>query len=268
MPREWHDRHAVNSIEDETKRELYRSIVVDRKPYFMRYIYPALMRQYNTYIRNTNRNALRKFQMEVSELLQMPYSELTQEQREFLRWYEISMPVGTGDCVMNRICRKFEERFDHVKSRWDRSVVFDHSIYKTGEEYSVRQYRAVQKLYQEYNNRLKKYKIQSQYDRMTDDETAAGVIKLKNEFDSACDMICSNRKELSDILVDVCYGKNTTKNFAWTVCGDQIVQNLLDRAGKFTVPVLDPDGDIWFRGKRFTAVTVEVDTNQDEYNPE
>lgn len=268
MPREWHDRHAVNSMEGETKKELYRNIVVDRKPYFMKYIYPALMRQYNTYIRNTNRNALRKFQMEVSDLLKMPYSDLTQEQREFLRWYDISMPVGMGDCVMNRICRKFEERFDHVKSRWDRSIVFDHSIYKSGEEYSVRHFRAVQKLYQEYNNRLKKYKVQSQYDRVADDEIAAGMIRLKDEFDRACDMICTNRKELTDILIDVCYGKNTTKNFAWTVCGDQIVQNLLEKAERITIPVQDPDGDIWFRGKRFTAVDIELERDQNECSVE
>ena len=58
MPRTWHDRHAANKIEDDELREFYRSIVADKKPYFMRYIYPALMKQYNQYIKNTNRNCL------------------------------------------------------------------------------------------------------------------------------------------------------------------------------------------------------------------
>ena len=47
MPRTWHDRHAANKIEDDELRDFYRSIVADKKPYFMRYIYPVLMKQYN-----------------------------------------------------------------------------------------------------------------------------------------------------------------------------------------------------------------------------
>ncbi len=55
MPREWHDRHSVNLIEDTDTRRFYLKLVADKKPYFMRLIYPALMKQYNTYIKNTNK---------------------------------------------------------------------------------------------------------------------------------------------------------------------------------------------------------------------
>ena len=85
MPRLWYDRHAANKIEDPAQRELYLKIVADKKPYFMRYIYPALMKQYNTYIKNTDRNALREFQMTVAELYKLPIGETTERQREFLR---------------------------------------------------------------------------------------------------------------------------------------------------------------------------------------
>ena len=52
MPRDWHDKHAVNKIESTAQRDFFRSIVASRKPYFMRYIYPSLMKEYNTYIKN------------------------------------------------------------------------------------------------------------------------------------------------------------------------------------------------------------------------
>ena len=52
-------------IEDPEKRRFYLSLVADKKPYFMRIIYPALMKQYNTYIKNTNKNAMREFQMTI-----------------------------------------------------------------------------------------------------------------------------------------------------------------------------------------------------------
>ena len=48
MPRYWHDRHVVGRMEDGDDKEFQRRIVADRKPYFMRYIYPDLMKEYNT----------------------------------------------------------------------------------------------------------------------------------------------------------------------------------------------------------------------------
>ncbi len=139
MPREWHDRHAVNKIEDESKRQFYRSIIAEKKPYFMRYIYPELSKEYNTYIKNTNRNALRQFGLTVDELYTMPYKSLSDEQREFLFYYERKMPIGTHDCVMNRICKRFEEEFDNYISKNCTGVHFDYSFMKSDEEYTPKQ---------------------------------------------------------------------------------------------------------------------------------
>ena len=50
MPKAWHDRHHALAVEDTERRKLYLSILADKKPYFMRYIYPDLAKQYNTYI--------------------------------------------------------------------------------------------------------------------------------------------------------------------------------------------------------------------------
>lgn len=76
----------------------------------MRIIYPALMKQYNTYIKNTNKNAMREFQMTIDEMLEMPRSELSERQKDFLRYYESRMPVGNHDCVMNRIWQAASRR--------------------------------------------------------------------------------------------------------------------------------------------------------------
>ena len=164
MPREWYDRHAVNKIEDEDKRNLYRRIVADKKPYFMRYIYPTLMKQYNTYIKNTERNALREFQMTVSELKAIPIGEATDRQRDFIRYYDYRMPVGVHDCVMNRICRRFEEEFDGYIGRHNSSTDFDYTIMRSGADYTPRQYSAIKRLYEEYNKRLTSYSVFADYE--------------------------------------------------------------------------------------------------------
>lgn len=254
MPREWHDRHSVNTIEDPEMRRLYLKLVADRKPYFMRLIYPALMKQYNTYIKNTNKNALREFQMTIDEMLALPLSELSERQRDFLRYYNSRMPVGNNDCVMNRICRRFEREFDGYLGRHNADVEFDYTIMKSGVEYSRSQYNTILKLYEGYNKRLRNYAVFANYERVDEYESFSHMLEMRTEFVQECTKVCPNRFALCDIVLDICYKKSSTKRFAWEMCGDEIIENLLARnSGVLTYPALDPDGEIVFGGNRFTT---------------
>ena len=179
MPREWYDKHAANKIEDPSKRSLYRSIVADKKPYFMRYIYPALMKQYNTYIKNTERNALREFQMTIDELNEIPIGKTTERQREFLKYYDYRMPVGVHDCVMNKICRRFEQEFDGYIGKHNSMVKFDYTIMRSDAGYTPKQYASIKRLYEDYNKRLASYSVFADYERV-DDPTLIGDLRSWN----------------------------------------------------------------------------------------
>ena len=256
MPREWHDRHAANQIEDAEKRQFYRAIVADKKPYFMRYIYPALMKQYNTYIRNTNRSALREFQMTVEEMSALPHSQLTDRQDDFLRYYKSRLPVGTGDCVMNKICRRFEEEFDGCIGRMSVGQKFDYTIMKSGTDYTTSQMTAIKKLYDEYNKKLQSYAVYSYYERIDEDETISAVSGMRDEFIRECEAVCQNHITLCDILLDLCYCRSSSKKFAWDICGDAIIHNLLANNGwQISAPVADAEGDIEFCGGRYKEIT-------------
>lgn len=268
MPRLWHDRHAVNKIEDDSEKQFQRRIVADKKPRFMIYIYPDLMRQYNTYLKNTQRTALREFQMTPDELKAMPYQHLTDRQKEFLYHYDIHMPVGVGPCTMNKICKIFEGRFDGFVGKRTSPEDFDYTILKSGGTYKPAHKSAIQKCYDEYQSRLKSYAMFSHYERIDDDEVSATVYGMREEFKRACESICQNEEELCDILLDICYKKASTKKVVWSLYADVIVNNLLRKNGnKMSAPVQDPDGDIQYCGYRFSIITKEVDA-QDEYSPE
>lgn len=260
MPREWHDRHAVNKIEDPEKRELYRRIVADRKPYFMRYIYPDLMKQYNTYIKNTNRNALREFGMTVPELKALPYSSLTERQLEFLRYYEYHMPVGTRDCVMNRICRKFEEAFDGYVARQKAANAFDYTILCSDVPYTARQYQTVCRLYSDYLSRVQGYAVFAESERVDNDDMQMAFQTIDDEFSRECAVACPNSAALCNILLDVCYNKSTAKRFVWKMAGTQIIRNLLDsHDGILSYPTLDENGEFEFCGNRYTVKTKRIE---------
>ena len=259
MPREWHDRHAANKIEDSSKRDLYRRIVADKKPYFMRYIYPSLMKQYNTYIKNTERNALREFQMTIDELNSVPIGKTTERQREFLKYYDYRMPVGTHDCVMNKICRRFEEEFDGYTGKHNSSIGFNYTIMRGDVEYTPRQYNSIRRLYEDYNKRLTNYSIFANYERVDDFDTYATLSMMNEEFRKECEKICPCSKTLCNIILDLCYSKNSTKRFAWNMCGEEIIHNLLDSNNQsISYPVISDDGDFEYCGETYTIETTTL----------
>jgi len=265
MPRDWHDRHAANKIEDDDKREFYRSIVADKKPYFMRYIYPALMRQYNTYIKDTDRNALREFQMTVSEMLKMPYAHLSERQKEFLRYFDYRMPVGTGDCVMNKICRRFENEFDGYVGRSSSGSTFDYSIMKSDAEYTTHQYYDIKRLYENYNRRLASYTMYSKRERVDEGDIAQDLAILNEEFLKECNIACSNGQTLCNILLDICYSRSNTKRLVWRLCGSEIINNLLKiHNNLISFPAIDSEGSIVYCGERYRVETTRLEESHDD----
>ena len=68
----------------------------------------------------------------------------------------------------------------------------------------------------------------------------------------------------------MCYTKSkNSKQFAWDICGETFIKNLLKRNGyKISYPELDENGDIEFDGMRFsmkeTEIKVTIDVEDDE----
>lgn len=258
MPREWHDRHEAARIEKPDMRQLYLNVSADKKPYFMRYIYPDLMKQYNRYIKNTERSCRREYGLSVEEMAALPYSELSDNQKEFLHYYERKLPVGDHDCVMNKICKKIEHEFDHGASRISGGE-FDYHILGSGAPYQKSHYNAIMKLYDDYRMIVRSYCVSAAYESQGNDEYEITSAAMLDEFKRGCSSVCPNETELCDILLDICYRRNSTKSFVWEMCSDTIMRNLLARnGGTLSFPTADNDGDILYCGKRFNEITIKT----------
>ena len=258
MPKDWYDR-AANRItddlsEEEVQRRLFNlRVLADKKPYFMRYIYPNLMSQYNTYIKNTDKKCMREFRQTIEELMAKNPDELTQAEAEFIDYYIQRMPVGMHPCVMNKICRRFEEEFDNYFLKNISEEEFDYSIMKSGQEYTTTQYNAIAKLYEQYTKRLQEYMQFSKRERIDEDESATKRSLMIRDFKVECERACSNSAQLCDIILDLCYCRSGSKQFCWDICSEEIIENLLkNNDNTIYFPVQDEDGDIEFCGKRFT----------------
>lgn len=259
MPAYWYNRRTIEDMSAENA-EFNLSILADKKPYFMRYIYPDLMKQYNTFIKNTNSQCLRKFRCTIDDLVARDEDELSTDELDMLTAYRKYMPVGMHDCVMNRICRRFEEEFDHYFSKDENAQDFDYSIMKSDTEYTVTQYRDIQGLYKQYRQIVKERVVRYSDKRRDDWALRLEREILKNEFRADAGYICSNGSQLSNVILDVCYKTKGSRMFCWDICGDDIIENLLNKNDRrISFPKQDDEGDIEYNGKKFSFVEMRVE---------
>lgn len=245
MPRHWCDSTKCNDD------EFQKRISAHKKPYFMKYIYPETMKKYNVFMAGIRKKCLREFGISFEDMV----SEIvkTEEENNFLKYYDERMPVGVSPCVMNRICRLLEKEFDGAQFGFQ-DVKFDSSLLKSGVGYSESRARDISGVYDEYLHRMKELAIDSTNRRVSEkDDLYVARECIKNEFSQKCELICPNKYELCDIVVDLCYNTNKSKQFAWDVCGSVIIENLLNkRDNTIAYPVVDEFGDIVFNGNKFS----------------
>lgn len=267
MPDYWYNmsKNKVkdNSTPEEALKNKYNSsICANKKPYFTNYIYPDQMTEYNQYIKSTNQKCRMLYQMDIAELEALP--EKTEEQNDFLHWYYLLLPVSDNSSTMNKICHKIEQEFDGYISSVKSSSDFDYSIMKSGAEYSKYDYAKIKQLYDEYLKRTVDFQIRSKQQRLDREETSIQFLVMRDEFKRECQAICPNEYELCDIILDMCYKSSHSKQFAWEICVDTIIHNLLAKNNnEISYVYKDKDGEIIYCGESFSIGKAKVETKND-----
>lgn len=256
MPKYWYDKSACNKLPSETNdqkyfKELCLNIVAENKPYFMKYVYPDLMAKYNKYLKDTNSKCIREFKISMVDLIQKPNKTIPE--KEFIEYYKKLMPVGDNPCTINRIAWLFEDIFKSYLSKYAKTSEFDYSILKSGVEYSKNDYQKIAKIKSEYDDSVKYYQQLANKQRLDKDEVSVNRNMMLLKFKSKCEEVCSNEKELCDIVIDLCYSSSKSKQFAWDICGEVIIENLLEKNDNIiNYPVLvKSDGEFEFGGEQF-----------------
>ena len=264
MPKTWYDRHAILDIEDEDRRSFYDSIVADKKPYFMTYIYPSLRKDYKKYHDAVSTRCRIDFGLTIDELEKLDEAGLTEEMRGVLAFYHDRMPVGTAPCLMNKICWKFEDAFDQRTVRNTGSGSFDYRMLKSDAEYSIDDYYRISALMKEYNKAVKDIAVMASVEKVSMDDIGYMTRSVERDFRAACTAACPDEKQLCNIVLDLCYTKSTTKRFAWEMCGDVICRNLLEKnGGKMRYPARDSSGDLLYGGDRFSVKELDLEDADD-----
>lgn len=258
MPKWWHDFHACALPDNPTEQDVERrnfnlSILADKKPYFMRYIYSPLMRDYNKYMKSAEANCRTEFHLNLADLLAIPKDQLTDDQREFISAYYYYLPVSTNDGVMNKICRIFEKEFDGYLKLNYTGEEFDVQILKNDSTYTSSQYYRIRDLFKQFKELASRAsEVRHEISESDEDDAESRFNIIARE----CHRQCTNSDELANIVVDLCYKTEGSRRFVWAVSGNDIAETMLKRHDyMLTYPVVSDDGDILYGQKRYKMVT-------------
>ena len=257
VPKEWLDAKSFkpeigDDEETTSKKQVGANIAAEIRPWFFIYRYSQIKSELDKYMKSCKSNCKIRFGKTLDDLYAC--EDRTEEEEDFLYYYEKYMPVSRAPGTMNRICFRIEDAFQTTDVL--PNVEFDRSILKSSVEYTQEEYDAVAKLYNEYNKNMQFFLKQKNKNELGDDEVGFDVMRFKNEFVNLCATVCPDDEILSNIVVDLCYTSSKNKTFAWDVAGEQIFKNILKNNGyAITYPIKDDNGDIEFCGKKFSLHT-------------
>lgn len=259
MPKYWYsirDNLVKAEDNDETKqmKDFNRKIAAANKPYFMTYVYPSLKTKNNTYNSNSDNGALMRFgEYGIHNFNDLyNYEPKTKEMINCLRLHK--QMVGYNPCVVNKICWTFEKIFDKFLSKKQEDTKFDYTILKCNVGYSKKNYSDILNIYKDYQYKLRESQKKKHTEKVDGFDCIQQREMFVNKFKRDCEVICTNEYELCDIVLDICYKSEKTKQFAWDISGEVILENLLKNNGRMiNYPRLtDGNGEFEYCGENFT----------------
>ncbi|MBQ2397088.1 MAG: hypothetical protein II304_08670 [Bacteroidales bacterium] len=267
MPSYWCTTKDYNIQDDDSEYEKSRkifnyNIVASRKPYFMTYVYPKLRTQTLEYIKNNNKNVLRHyFDYNIHSIRELEnYPQKNTDMEQFIEYYHRLFPVGDNDCIVNRICHWYEQEFSGIVSKQNTFGKFDYSILKSNVDYSRSDFQKIKQIYTEYLRRVEQFQKRIRTEKVDKDYCWLERHRFSQWFKSECEKVCPNQDELCDIVLDICYRTEKSKQFAWDICGETIIQNLLKKNNyKISYPKLSNSTfDFTYAGKNFIMQSKEI----------
>ncbi len=266
VPKHWYsykelkikDSDSEEIKEWKSKQQKYASF---KKPYFFIYNYSHIMSRYKTYIKNNNTNSLIRFGLTVDEL--RIKQDKTKDEECFLYYYDLMIPVSLQKSTMNKMCWKLENRLSGIKDLSGKND-FNREILKSDCKYSKATYKKVNEVYLQYKLAVKQYNATCGNIKKEEKQEKRRV--FRERFIKEVYGVCSNSDTLCNILIDMCYTNNESKQFVWDVCGDVIIKNLLLRNNnKVKYPVLSNDeNDTEWNGEYYKLIEVENIDDEEE----
>lgn len=277
LPSAWKKYEQItedDTPEERTAKMRRNAMVISKKPYFFRYLYPELNQHFKQFEASYNQVSRDMFGIKFKQLLTL--ENKTPEQIDLIRKYQKYSPLITSDCTMNRLCRELEGvNFDIEFAKDPNDPKKKKKIVSKLPTYAAWFQNMDPQLYEEHHGKVKEfyqsYTARRQIKYMTEllVDSASSVYLDAEEF-------IERRVGLFDQLVDSiqqeldvsgiskeeflyhCHKlSGEYSNFNWGFAWDILEEGILPLIpqGKTFIPVHDPNGKEYL-GERFSLKEV------------
>lgn len=251
IPSYWSNWSKPSDEIPQETTDFYNRILVDKRPYFFRYLYSQYNREYLNYQHFYENYCTTNLGKSLAETLHDKEADIVEK-------YNRYVPLLDTDCTMNRICHYLENSLKEFTVRSYQATRLDKEMLKN--PLIPIDNIKLEKLYDLY----KVYKAQKR--NFGTDDLCKTLEQYEKHIRQLAFSISSNIQELANLAIEICYEahKTDTKSFAWNVFGEGIVANLENILSTVQIPFKDPQGNIEFLGNYYSLKDVAL--SNDDYN--
>ena len=265
LPREW--RQFSKILDTDTPDEILakmrqNAMVVSKKPYFFRYLYPELNHRFKQFEASYNQISRDMFGIKFKKLLKK--EDKTEEEKTLVRRYQKYSPLITAPCIMNKLCREFEDidfdiKFQKSPTSSSPSMLptFEDTYAPT---FDPAKLEAIRTLYQTYSSKNQLTHLSNLF------QSSLFAMRADDYDELHSTVYDAFIRDIQSALVDLnmpgdeflFYCNRLSKKyanfnwgFAWSVLEDQILR--LIPQGRTLCPVRDPSGGTYtYLGERYS----------------
>lgn len=258
LPVEWRKYIHVNKDDtDEIKAEKYKhnSMVIKKKPYFFRYLYPECNKEFKQFENGYNIISKDMFGLKLKKLFVKPNK--TGKEMTLVRQYQKNCPLIVSNCTMNILCKEFENvDFDikFGKSNVNMLNLYQNEGFKVNSSILTKFRNA----YRKYNNKKTIIALDDVFENKDEDD-------IKNIYNLVLDTAKQEIQEEifgfglkpKEMLFYVGQLANEYTNFNWSFVWDIMDSIVLEgvEQGKSYAPIRSEDGEEYL-GEKFALKEV------------
>lgn len=279
LPKAWKSYEQIlpdDSVEERTRKMRANALVISKKPYFFRYLYPELNQKFKQFESSYNQISRDMFGIKFKKLFKK--EEKTEEEKMLIRRYQKYCPLITAPCTMNNLCREFENvDFDIKFDKKDDSSTASSSNKKPivsmlptfedelSDSYSEEKFQIVRKMYQDYLAKKQIRNLNGLMGVISEEVPTEDYHEIRTSIYDTMIEGLQNRLNTSSISTKefLFYCGRLSKRysqfswgFAWDVLDDQVLKVI--PYGDTCCPVLDPEGPYEYLGRRYSLKYLEI----------
>lgn len=273
IPKIWIRKQHINTDEDGNfidsddlikKKTMYNNILLNKYPYFFKYLYKDAKRKYDKYYEENEITCLQKFKMSLKKLNEL--KKLSSDQQKFVDDFFKYMPLTYSDSPMNLLCRYIESiNFEISKKIRENNGDDFTKLYKTHKiRYTQEQYDII---ISEFKKHVAGLKFDLLLPSVEDDDynfndESVREYRVDNDsLEQKLFKVCNNVNIITNCLIDYFYVEKSSanKDILWGTYGKYIFANIKENTfsnPKFPIP--DNDGNINYLNKQYILKEINI----------